>query len=234
MKYTFIILATCLAVFGCSDDTTSPSGDASVSFSTTMSSSTVQTVSVAKKENIAASTVDSLKINNIRILISELKLHRDKEKDTVGNHKVKSGPLLLTLDATKKLELTSGSVPAGTYDKVKFEFHRFSSSEIAQYLNDAVFKDFVTDKRSTFIIEGMVYAGGVQTPFTYKSDATVNLSLNFDTPITLNSGTAYSVEISADPSVIFVKGKEILDPRDEKNNNDIDNAIKSAIKAMKK
>ncbi len=234
MKHTLIILAMCLMAFGCSEDTTSPIGDASINFSTTMSSSTVHTTGIIKGESTAASTVDSLKINNIRILISELKLHRDKEKDTVGNHKVKSGPLLLTLDATKKLALATGTVPAGVYDKVKFEFHRFSSSEITQYLNDPVFKDFVTDKRSTFIIEGMVYAGGVQTPFTYKSDATVNLSLNFDTPITLNGGTVYSIDISADPNVIFVKGKEILDPRDEKNNNDIDNAIKSAIKAIKK
>lgn len=34
--------------------------------------------------------------------------------------------------------------------------------------------------------------------------------------------------------LIFLKGKEILDPRDERNENDIDNAIKSAIKAIKK
>lgn len=234
MKFSFLILAICISMLGCSEDSTSPTADATISFSTTMSRSTVSTMGIVKEANAAASTVDSLKVNNIRILVSELKLHRDKEKDTLGNHKVKTGPLLLTIDATKKLELASGTIPAGTYDKVKFEFHRFSSSEIGQYLNDAVFKDFVTDKRSTFIIDGFIYTGGAETPFTYKSDATANLSLNFDNPITLQGGTTYSVELNADPDVIFLRGKQILDPRDEKNNNDIDNAIKSAIKAVKK
>lgn len=232
-KYLFLVAISFLWL-SCSDETTAPNNEASITVTTQMTSSGVSTITRADKDHISASSVDSLKIHRIRILVKELKLHQDKTSDTDGDRKVKTGPLLFTVDSTKTLSLTSGNVPAGTYDKIKFEFHRFSSSEISNYINDPTYKDFVTDERSTFIIEGVVFAQGVKNNFTYKSDATANLSLNFPSTVTLNGGTSHTIVLQADPSLIFLKGKEILDPRDERNENDIDNAIKSAIKAIKK
>lgn len=221
---------------GCSDSPTDSGGQATVTMRGELAKSSVG-MTVRKDDGRitlgSGVTADSLKISRVRILISELKLHRDKADTTTGDNTVKVGPILMTIDSAGTRTFTTGTVPAGSYDKVKFEFHRFSSSEVANYLNDTNFADFVTNERSTFVIEGMVYNDGQATPFEYKSDATANLSLKFDTPIDLTAGGSATIVVVVDPVAVFKDG-QVLDPRDPSNESKIDNGIKSAIKALKR
>jgi hypothetical protein len=223
------------AIASCSDNPTS-SDQATVTMQAELAQSGVSKT-VAKDPGtvlLSGSQADSLKVSRVRILISELKLHRSNEDTVSGDKKVKIGPMLVTVDSTGTRTFTSGAVPAGSYEKLKFEFHRFSSSEVPQYLNDTIFADFVTDKRYSFIIDGTVYNGGTAFPFTYRSDATANLELKFDPAITLAPGSTAIVVLKIDPIELFKHNGKVLDPRDGSNESEIDNAIKDAIKALKR
>jgi hypothetical protein len=178
-------------------------------------------------------TADSLRISRVRVLISELKLHRDKEDTLAGDKLVKIGPMMITIDTAGTHVFATSTVPPGSYDKLKFEFHRFSSNEVGQYLNDTNFAAFVTNERSTFVIDGTVYNNGVATPFEYKSNVTANLEFKFDNVLDLAAGSNTVIAVVVDPVLIFKDG-QVLDPRDPGNANKIDNAIKSAIRALKR
>lgn len=231
-----IIGALIATMVGCSD---SPTGNdqATVTMQGEIESAAV--TSTVQKGSVLAhggSYADSLKITRVRILISELKMHRDKEDSVQGDRTVKTGPIMLQLDPSGAKAFASAPLPAGTYDKLKFEFHRFSSSEISQYLNDTVFADFVTNERSTVVIEGIVYVDGVATPFEFKSDATANLEFKFDPSVTLNTGanTTFVVVVNAGKIFREKQSTKIHDPRDPRNQSELDNAIRDAIHCLKR
>jgi hypothetical protein len=229
---------TALSMTGCSDDTTGTGTDATVAMKGEMTGSSV-TAALRKDDGNFTITsigevVDSLKVTRVRILVSEMKLHRSNADTTTGDNTVKTAPMMITIDSAGTRTFTTATVPAGSYDKIKFEFHRFSSSEVGTYLNDTVYTDFVTNDRYTFIMDGRVYKGGVATPFTYRSDATANLTLKFEPAIDLAAGSSSSIVLQVDPAAVFSSGNDVLDPRDEKNESSIDNAIKAAIKALKR
>jgi hypothetical protein len=218
------------ALFGaCSDDPVS-NDQATV----TMTAELEGGMSVNKMVAVSGTEADSLKISRVRILISELKLHRDKEDTVAGDKTVKTGPMLITIDSSGSRTFATGTVPPGTYDKLKFEFHRFSSSEVGQYLSDTNFADFVTDDRYTFLIDGTVYNGGQAFPFTYRSDVTANLSFKFEPSITLDAGGNVIIVVQVDPEAIMKPEGKVLDPRDGSNESKLDKAIKEAIKALKR
>lgn len=179
-------------------------------------------------------TVDSLEITRVRFLIKELKLQRANSDTVSGDKKVKVGPILVTATATGATVFVSGSIPSGTYDKVKFEFHRLNSSEVGLYINDPVFVDFVTDDRYSFIIEGITYKDGVALPFTYRSTVTANLSLKFAEVVVLNNNTTTDIALQFDVPGLFIQNAVVLNPRDAKNSNEIDKSIKDVIKVLKK
>jgi hypothetical protein len=235
------LVAMCVAgaslAAGCSDSPTSSSDQATVSMRGELAGSAVG-MTVRKDDasrNMASSgvTADSLRISRVRVLISELKLHRDKEDTLAGDKNVKIGPMMITIDSAGARVFATGTVPPGSYDKLKFEFHRFSSSETGQYLNDTNFAAFVTNERSTFVIDGTVYNNGVAAPFEYKSDVTANLEFKFDNVLDMVAGSNTVIAVVVDPVMIFKDGR-VLDPRDPANESKIDNAIKSAIKALKR
>jgi len=183
---------------------------------------------------LSGAEVDSLRVTRVRVLISELKFHRNNSDTSSGDNLLKAGPMIATFDSAGTKVFAAGSIPSGTYDKVKFEFHRFSSSEVGGYLTNPDYADFVTDDRWTVLVDGDVYVGGATFPFTYRSDMTANLTLSFVPPIATEPGTTVIVAVVVDPVAIFKAGGKVLDPRDASNESEIDNAIKSAIKALKR
>ena len=226
------------SIQGCSDSPSSTGDDVTVTMKGELTGSAV-TAALRKDESTTilsggGAEVDSLKVTRVRILLKEVKMHRSSSDTTTGDNTVKTGPVMLTIDSAGSRTFTSATIPSGSYDKLKFEFHRFSGSVTAQYLNDTIYQDFVTDDRWTFIIDGFLFKNGVRTGFTYRSDATANLSLKFEPDITLAAGSAAVIVLSVNPAAVFKSGSAVLDPRDQKNESDIDNAIKSAIKALKR
>ncbi len=242
-----IMLVGVLAISACSDDDPASSNDqATLNIQAEMTQSVVSRT-MKKDGNVSTQhggAVDSLSVSRVRILISELKLHQSDNSS--GDKVVKSDPILLEIDSTGTTAVTTAEIPTGSYDKLKFEFHRFSSSEIAMYENDPLFSDFVTDGRYTFIIEGTLYEEGQAIPYTFNSDATANLSLQLYTeiggfidtagvqPFVINTGSNNTVVIQIDPVSLFKDGGNVLDPRDSENAHDLDDAIEDVIKAVKK
>lgn len=226
----FAIGALGLTVLGACSDNATNNDQATVQWQSQLNGSAV---TFAKVIAGPGATVDSLQVTSVKVLVTRLKLHRDKA-DTTGDHNVKTEPFVITF-AGPSATFANASIPAGTYDKVKFEFHHPESSQIQQYLQLPEFAPFVTGGAYTVIIEGTLYKNGTPTTFSYKSDVNANLSINFDTPLVLAAGSTTTLVLKVNPVDVFKKGTTILDPRDVVNNeSEIDNAIKAAIKAQKK
>lgn len=237
MKTTFYALffaTIALGLFSCSDSTT-PTSDPVVRIGAELPTATAKAAANPKGGDIlAGEIVDSLAITRVRFLIKEVKLQRANSDTVSGDKKVKVGPILVTVSATGATVFVSGSIPSGSYDKVKFEFHRLSSSEVGAYINNPLFADFVTDDRYSFIIDGVTYKDGVEQSFTYRSTVTANLMLKLPEVITLENNTTTDMVVQLDVPSVFVQGGVVLHPRDAKNRSEIDNSIKNAIKVLKK
>lgn len=223
-------------VSGCADDTSSPSGDATINTRSQMSSSTVSSTSPKGSQTILATglTCDSLHISSARLLISNLKLHHDSG-DSSGKGTIKTGPFIAEFNAALGARLISTvSVPSGTYDRVKFEFHKLKDGLEDILINDPIFGEFVSGGRYTVIIKGEVFVAGTSYPFIFRSSQTENVQVHLDPSVTFEGDKVYDLILTFDPSAVFaqVAGRP-LDPRDVDNQSDIEKQIKVAIKANK-
>jgi hypothetical protein len=237
-KYIAIAAISAFTLGACSENTSDvDSSQPQVRLVGEMSSSNVSRSVLKGGGDVglaAGETVDSLRITRIKTLISRIKLHRSAS-DSTGDRDFKSAPVIIVAAPDTTYSISTQPIPAGTYDKVKFEFHKLSGSEVSQYQNDTNFRDFSGSDRATFIIEGVLYKDGAAQNFTFKSDATANLTLNIEPALTLTEGTTTTLALRYDPFTIFkINGEGVLDPRDSKNEGHIDNMIKNAIRAIKK
>lgn len=240
IKQTKMLLLAGALAFGaasCSDSNSTSDG-AQVQMAAEMDQGGVGAIMAIKGgANTAANEVDSLYITRVRLLVSDIKMH-STTGDTAGgkgDKTVKSGPFIIQYDSVGSRVFTNSTVPAGTYDRIKFEIHKLTSSEKDQYLNDPIFQDFVTDDRWTVIIEGYVIDDGVQSPFTYRSKQTENIQVRFSPDLVLEEGSTTTVALQFSPKAVFKKGSSSpLDPRDSDNHGEMEKAIKDALKALKK
>lgn len=222
----FSLMLSSIIFIACSEST-SPS-KSNVSFISSLSSPTI-TPSVNKKQDEVMSDVTELKIKKIRILMNEIKVSLNNE-----DKKVKIGPAVYTVTPDSQLvEFANTELPVGNVNKVKFEFHRFSSSEIADYENNVIFKDFATNDRYSVIINGTKKVGGTEIDFEYKSKMTANLTYNFAPPLVIEESKLNIFVFKFHPELVFKKDGNIIDPDDSKNFNDIDNLLRDAIKINK-
>ena len=222
-------------ISGCSSSTTTPSGNSSVTM-TSETDGSKATSAFRKDQNSPGSGIvaDSIEITRVRFLLSAVKLHVEGN-DTVHDGEIKTGPFVLEFTPGFSRVFASVTLPEGTYQKIKFEIHKFPSSIDQTYLNDPVFTDFVTNERSTVIIEGRVWSAQSSIPvnFVYKSAITANVEALFPGPITLTGGSNATIAMVFSPLLAF-KASSVLDPRDPSNEPAIDNFLKTSIKALKK
>lgn len=217
---------------------TEPSGNPSVKVVGQMSDNVASSSTIKQKSpDLQIGTIDSIKIKECRILISRLILHSNTTvgDSAEGDNLIKAGPFLFKLDSTgRSFTIASGTVPAGNYDKIKFELHRFSSSELSQYQNSSEFSDFATSERYSVIIKGEIYESGTIEDFTFNGTVTANLTLNFESVLVLSEGENYTVALNLDPNLVFLSGNIILDPLNFMDSNNIEINIRSAFRAIKK
>jgi hypothetical protein len=219
---------------GCADST-STSNNSDVNIVGELATQSANFITVVKNDkSIQTNECDSIKITRIRILMSGMKLFLNNE-DTMGGKEMKAGPFVYDIDRTGKLvQLAGGSVQPGVYDKIKFEFHRFSNSDANQYRNHSDFMEFATSDRNSILIEGICFKDNIPSACILKCQTTANLLLKFEPSLNLDAGSNTTISIQVDPNSFLKKDGTIMDPNDPKNKNDIENAIIKTIKAVKK
>jgi hypothetical protein len=137
---------------------------------------------------------------------------------------VRAGPLVIDLSGAKLdggvALLFDQSVPAGTYDDLKFQIHKLTPGES---VSDP---DFVALGKS--IILDLTVDG---TPFRFTSDLTAVSESSG--PIVVPDGGTTNVTVTVDPSGWFTgSGGAFLDPRVEANRSQIEQNIRSSIRGF--
>lgn len=225
--YLAIFLTLGLAVSGCSsEDAVAPEANLSVSFR--IDNSSANTFNT-KGAGTAGEVADSVIVTRVRVLVERMILHPEGSKDSADDRSVKAGPFLLLADSTGTRVSASARLTPGLYSKLKYEIHRFSSSEIASYKNDPQFADFVSDGRYSVIIDGHVVANGTRRSFQYRSDVTSNVEVSLGSFSVPESGNV-TASIVFSTAKAFVDNTRYLDPSDSKNESIIDNNLKSAFR----
>ncbi len=201
---TLVIAAA--GLHGCSDSTVTPSQNDNLSFSIMSSAD-----STGDSQNIII-------LDTVKILIKDIKLNVGNNNLDSNNFKV--GPFLLFLDLSSNINTISTAViPAGVYDKIKFEVHKLNDNEAVP---DPEFAD--VNGRYSVIVKGR-YLGN---HFIYKSTKSAHQLLNFP-DISVNSESMTNITMIVKPYIWFIENGVYLSPADPANSNDIDNNIKDNI-----
>lgn len=220
-----VVVASLLAACS-SNDTSSP--DANFTLSARIDNVSSGSVST-KGPATAGDVADSVIVSRVRVLVRRIVLHPAGMQDSSSDPVVKSGPFVLMADSTSNRVIASVHLASGSYDKLKFEMHRFSSSEVPMYRNDTTFSDFVSDDRYSVIIDGYVLRKGVMSAFVYRSDVTSNVTLS-STTVEIPSTGMYVAALVFSTASAFRGANGFLDPADPKNESQIDNNIRSAFR----
>jgi hypothetical protein len=208
-KISVLILAVLISaagLYGCSDSVTSPQTD-NLSFSVMSSAD-----SIGDSQNI-------LVLDTVKVLIKDIKLNVANNNQDSTNFKV--GPYVLFLNLTSNINfISSAIIPAGEYEKVKFEIHKLNDNEPVP---DPDFAD--ANGRYSVVVKGS-YLGNY---FIYKSTKSAHQILSFPKNLPVTS-ILTNITMIVKPYIWFIKDGSYLDPREPTNSNDIDNNIKDNIK----
>ena len=219
---------------GCMTSTAPPT-TATVTTYSIMDGSTVSSSSSAKAkiESILqeGAVCDSVTVASAAFLISDLKMHHD-ESDSAGFGTIKDGAYVAHFSSQGSQLVATVSVPPASYDRVKFEMHRYDPILDVSLAGDSIAINFMTPAHNTVILEGMVYLHGVGYPFKYESSVTANEQEFFANGFTVEAGKGYIVEIHYSPSTALrVSDGLVLDPSDPSNEVLINAGIKAAFRA---
>lgn len=208
MTLILTVLISTVSYFGCSDSSVNTTQSDNLSFSA-MSS----TDSAGDFQNI-------LILDTVKILIKDIKVNVANNNHDSTNFKV--GPFVLFLNLSSNINtISSAIIPAGSYDKVKFEVHKLNDNEAVP---DADFAD--SNGRYSVIVKGR-YVGN---NFTFKSSKSAHQILNFPNAVQCSSANSSNITMIVKPYIWFIKNGIYLNPVDPSNSNDIDNNIKDNIK----
>jgi hypothetical protein len=237
MKHLLIAaVALAFVTVACSDDSTTPTTN-NVSVYGTVASPTVVAAVQRPSDKLdgSAEFADRVVVTKVKVLVSRMIMHRAGSGDTTQDKTVKTEPFVYEADSTGTRLVVSALVPEGNYDKVKFEMHRFSSSELPAYSGNAAFADFTTSERFTVVLEGLVTVGGSTQAFTFKSDPTANNTCEFTPALAVAADSTTSFSLDFDALWVFRDGNDrILNPLHPDNANEIRNRARDAFKAKKK
>jgi hypothetical protein len=208
-KISILILAVLIAAGfnGCGTSTTAPVAD-NLSFSL-----------VSTQDSVGDSQV-ILVLDTVKVLIKDIKVNVANKNEDLKNFKV--GPFVLFLNLFSTINtISTAIIPAGEYDKIKFEIHKLEDVET---IPDPEFAD--ANGRYSVIVKGW-YLGNY---FVFKSSKSAHQRLmQFPNNITTAAETNSNITLIVKPYIWFVKNGVYLDPRDPANENDIDNNIKENI-----
>ena len=182
------------------------------------------TVSLSFSNNTALPKINAadIELDTVKILLRDIKI---KSKSETDSSSIKVGPFVIKLNLTGvTTDFAIGNIPAGSYDRIKFEIHKIEASET---LSDPEFREGTDESlRYSVIVKGKYNT----VPFIYKSRKSAKQDLKLETPVVVEENGIANLTITVDPFTWFADSTNTLDPTDPANENDIDNNIKESFK----
>ncbi len=240
----FAILLVSLPFWnGCSTSTSTSNGS-SVTMQTQLATSDVDRAIPVKGAQVSTLGFDTIVITNAVVFVSDVKLHSDADDSNADTHDqtIKTGPFLLVFDSSGTHVVSNSTIPAGTYDRIKFEFHKPDKNADAAIL--AQYPELQNGGQTYSVwIFGYTVQNGVRSSFSVVSNRSENLMLRFEDKnfndrdnIVLTSNTAATLLFEFDPRIVFHLGGllngSLFDPRNTGHQGDIDNNLLVAIRVV--
>ncbi|MDP2365950.1 MAG: hypothetical protein Q8M94_19535 [Ignavibacteria bacterium] len=176
----------------------------------------------SKGSALLKTVADAIVLDTVKILIRDIKIKNQNGKDSSS---IKVGPYIIYLNLTANTtDFAIGSIPAGSYDRIKFEIHKIEASET---LSDPEFREGTDESlRYSVIVKGKYNT----VPFIYKSRKSAKQDLKLENPVTFDENGVANLTIFVDPFTWFADSSNTLDPTNPANESNIDNNIKESFK----
>ena len=247
---TAALAAAPLALAACSDSTgTDAPGQVQLRFGVAAGASALKAADVPQAAVggplAVAGSNGSLSITGIRVVVSKFKLRGvhdqpcvggtgstdDSPDDDAGECEFQAGPLFLDLPLDgSQLTAATGTVPPGTYDRVRFRVKNLDldddDDDDANDDDDAAERARVTAlfaqirsqfpdwpaKASMLVTGTFTPTGGSARPFTAYLRAEVRLELPISPPLAVTEGSSTGeVAVLLDPAALFRSGAQVVD-----------------------
>ncbi len=212
------IAGVALFLTACSDAGSGPAGDAqlSLNLATRPAAAAASAGALSAAETYTDAGGNTLEIDRVQLVLREVELENEThqgecEAGSSSNGdcaEIEFGPFLvdLPLGVGGAARTVTASVPAGTYDEVKFKIREPDDDTAAGAAFAAEHPDFV---HTSVKVEGS-YNG---TPFTFVSDLEAELNLDLSPPLVVDGSGTTDLTLFTDLGTWFRDaGGNLLDP----------------------
>jgi hypothetical protein len=207
-----------LLLTACSDAGNGPAGDAqvSVNLATRAATAAAGGAALSAPETYTDAGGNTLVIDRVQLVLREVELENETHQSACeaasssegGCAEIELGPFLvdLPLGAGGAARTVTASVPAGTYDEVKFKIREPDNDTDAEAAFVAAHPDFA---HTSVKVEGSFNG----TPFTFVSDLEAELKLELNPPLVVDGSGTTDLTLFADLGSWFRDaGGTLLDP----------------------
>jgi len=218
MNYPYrwsVIIMTAFVLFGCEESEGELSTSASLSFA------------VPNAGSIMKAADQHVTLDTVKILLKTIQFHNEVEDDSLD---FKTEPQILNLDLSGGVNtLATAEIPMGNYHKVSFRIHKPEDDEDPG--DSDFFESSSGNDRYSVVVKGHVG----ETPFTFRSRKTSKQRVDLDPALVIEEeGSEVNVTLTVDVSSWFVdEDGNHLDPLDEGDENEIDNAIRRSFRGFR-
>lgn len=208
-------IGTALLLTACSDAGSGPAGDAQVSLNlaTRTAAITAAAAALSAPETYTDAGGNTLQIDRVQLVLREVELENETHQSTCASAstsegdcaEIELGPFLvdLPLGVGGAARSVTASVPAGTYDEVKFKIREADDADAAFV---AAHPEFA---HTSVKVEGSFNG----TPFTFVSDLRAELKLELNPPLVVDGSGTTELTLFADLGTWFRdSGGNLLDP----------------------
>jgi hypothetical protein len=212
------VVGVALVLTACSDAGSGPAGDAQVSLnlSTRAATAAASSAALSAPETYTDAGGNTLEIDRVQLVLREVELENETHQsacETASSSEgdcaeIELGPFLvdLPLGVGGAARTVTASVPAGTYDEVKFKIREPDNDTDADAAFVAAHPDFA---HTSVKVEGSFNG----TPFTFVSDLRAELKLELNPPLVVDGSSTTDLTLFADLGTWFRDaGGNLLDP----------------------
>lgn len=168
---------------------------------------------------------DTVVLDSAKVLLKRMKFESSTDEDSAD---FKIGPFIVRIDLTGGVtNITTGKIPNGTYDKIKFKIHKPEDDED---IADPDFKTGISDDERFSIV---IFGKYNNVPFVYKSKKDVEQKMDINPQLVVSdSTTSTNATLLVTPAIWFLKDGQYLNPNLESDRDDIDDNIKKSFKKV--